>query len=152
MRNLSHLDPVEVARLTPARIVIDTRGQWDAAAWQAAGFTIYRLGDGPDSPERACMARIIRHRIDMDFYTRLVYLRRKPLIGKLAYYLLKLLGAEIPCSVPVGEGFELAHGGFWDGGAFQDDDRQAGKALPRCDAGAGGYLPACRASQNLKVL
>jgi serine O-acetyltransferase len=48
----------------------------------------------------------------MDFYTRLVYLRRKPLIGKLAYYLLKLLGAEIPCSVPVGDGFELAHGGF----------------------------------------
>ena len=48
----------------------------------------------------------------MDLYTRLVYLRRKPLIGKLAYYLLKLLGTEIPCSVPVGEGFELAHGGF----------------------------------------
>ncbi len=48
----------------------------------------------------------------MDLYTRLVYLRRKPLIGRLAYYLLKLLGAEIPCSVPVGEGFELAHGGF----------------------------------------
>jgi serine O-acetyltransferase len=48
----------------------------------------------------------------MDLYTRLVYLRAKPLIGKPAYYLLKLLGAEIPCSVPVGEGFELAHGGF----------------------------------------
>jgi serine O-acetyltransferase len=48
----------------------------------------------------------------MDFYTRLVYLRRKPFIGKPAYYLLKLLGAEIPCSVPLGEGFELAHGGF----------------------------------------
>ena len=48
----------------------------------------------------------------MDLYTRLVTLRRKPLVGKLAYYLLKLLGAEIPCSVPVGEGFELAHGGF----------------------------------------
>ena len=48
----------------------------------------------------------------MDLYTRLVYLRRKPLVGKLAYYLLKLLGAEIPCSVPVGACFELAHGGF----------------------------------------
>jgi UDP-N-acetyl-D-mannosaminuronic acid dehydrogenase len=42
----SRLDPSAVARLTPARIAIDTRGQWDAAAWQAAGFTIYRLGDG----------------------------------------------------------------------------------------------------------
>ena len=48
----------------------------------------------------------------MDIYTRLVYARRKPLIGSLAYYLLKLLGAEIPPSVLVGEGFELAHGGF----------------------------------------
>jgi serine O-acetyltransferase len=48
----------------------------------------------------------------MDFYTSLVYARTKPLVGKLAYYLLKLLGAEIPCSVPIGEGFELAHGGF----------------------------------------
>ena len=48
----------------------------------------------------------------MDFYTRLVTLRRNPLLGPLAYYLLKLLGAEIPSSVPVGEGFELAHGGF----------------------------------------
>jgi len=48
----------------------------------------------------------------MDIYSRLVYARRTPVIGRLAYYLLKLLGAEIPCSVPVGEGFELAHGGF----------------------------------------
>ena len=48
----------------------------------------------------------------MDIYTRLVYARQKPLIGRLAYYLLKLFGAEIPPSVPVGEGFELAHGGF----------------------------------------
>lgn len=48
----------------------------------------------------------------MDFYTWLVYARTKPIIGKLAYYLLKTLGAEIPCSVRIGEGFELAHGGF----------------------------------------
>jgi len=46
-----------------------------------------------------------------DFYTRLVYARQKPLIGKLAYYLLKLLGSEIPVSVPVGPGFILEHGG-----------------------------------------
>ena len=48
----------------------------------------------------------------MDGYTRLVYARQNPLFGKLAYYLLKLLGVEIPRSVPVGEGCTLEHGGF----------------------------------------
>ena len=48
----------------------------------------------------------------MDFITRLACLRQKPLIGKLAYYALKLLGVELPRSVPVGEGLEIAHGGF----------------------------------------
>jgi serine O-acetyltransferase len=47
-----------------------------------------------------------------DFYTRLVYARRLPLLGGLAYYILKLLGIEIPIRVSVGENFELAHGGF----------------------------------------
>jgi serine O-acetyltransferase len=47
-----------------------------------------------------------------DIYTRLVYARRSPLVGKLAYYLLKLLGVEIPRTVRIGPGFELAHGGF----------------------------------------
>jgi serine O-acetyltransferase len=47
-----------------------------------------------------------------DFYTSLVYARQKPLIGKLAYYLLKLLGAEIPVSVRIGKDFLLLHGGF----------------------------------------
>ena len=47
-----------------------------------------------------------------DFYARLVYARRMPLIGKLAYYLLKMLGVEIPASVEIGEGFYLVHGGF----------------------------------------
>jgi serine O-acetyltransferase len=46
-----------------------------------------------------------------DFYTRLVYARQKWPLKKLAYYLLKLLGAEIPISVPVGPGFILEHGG-----------------------------------------
>ncbi len=46
-----------------------------------------------------------------DFYTRLVYARTSPLVGKLAYYLLKLLGSEIPLSVPIGPGFLLEHGG-----------------------------------------
>jgi serine O-acetyltransferase len=48
----------------------------------------------------------------MDLYTSLVYARRKPVFGRLAYYALKLLGVEIPPSVQIGEGFELAHGGF----------------------------------------
>ncbi len=48
----------------------------------------------------------------MDFYTRLVYARRWPLVGRLAYYLLKLLGSEIPRGVEIGPGFTLVHGGF----------------------------------------
>jgi serine O-acetyltransferase len=48
----------------------------------------------------------------MDLYTWLVYARQRPVAGKLAYYALKLLGIELPCSVAVGEGLELAHGGF----------------------------------------
>ncbi len=47
-----------------------------------------------------------------DLPTFLVYARQWPLFGRLAYYALKLLGVEIPRSVPVGEAFELAHGGF----------------------------------------
>jgi len=47
-----------------------------------------------------------------DIYSRLVYARKIPLVGGLAYYLLKLLGIEIPGPVRVGEELELAHGGF----------------------------------------
>jgi serine O-acetyltransferase len=47
-----------------------------------------------------------------DFYTRLVYARNKPLLGKMAYLTLKILGIELPGSVLVGEDFEIAHGGF----------------------------------------
>jgi serine O-acetyltransferase len=47
-----------------------------------------------------------------DLYTQLVYARRLPLLGRMAYLALKLLGAEIPRSVAVGQDFELAHGGF----------------------------------------
>ncbi len=46
-----------------------------------------------------------------DFPTRLVYARQQPVFGSLAYYLLKILGVEIPRSVPIGADFELAHGG-----------------------------------------
>ncbi len=47
-----------------------------------------------------------------DLYSHLVYARNIPLIGSIAYYLLKLLGIEIPRPVKVGEELELAHGGF----------------------------------------
>ena len=46
-----------------------------------------------------------------DIYSRLVYARNIPLIGAIAYYLLKVLGLEIPRGVKVGEYLELAHGG-----------------------------------------
>jgi serine O-acetyltransferase len=47
-----------------------------------------------------------------DLYTSLVYARTWPVAGRIAYYMLKLLGAEIPPSVRIGQDFELAHGGF----------------------------------------
>lgn len=47
-----------------------------------------------------------------DLYTSLVYARNWPIVGRLAYYTLKLLGAEIPCSVQIGQDFILEHGGF----------------------------------------
>lgn len=47
-----------------------------------------------------------------DIYTSLVYARNWPVIGKLAYYALKLLGSEIPRSVTIGKDFQLEHGGF----------------------------------------
>jgi serine O-acetyltransferase len=47
-----------------------------------------------------------------DLFTALVYARNWPVLGRLAYYALKLCGVEIPRSVPIGVDFELAHGGF----------------------------------------
>ena len=41
-----NLDPREIAKQTPARIVLDTVNGWDSAAWKAAGFEFFRLGDG----------------------------------------------------------------------------------------------------------
>lgn len=54
---------------------------------------------------------IIRY-MARDLYSNLVYARSWPLLGRLAYYILKLLGVEIPRSVQIGRDFELAHGGF----------------------------------------
>lgn len=47
-----------------------------------------------------------------DIYSRLVYARRAPIIGRLAYFILKLMGIEIPLPVIIGDQLELAHGGF----------------------------------------
>lgn len=47
-----------------------------------------------------------------DLYTSLLYARQSRLVGWAAYYLLKLLGAEVPRSVELGEGCQLEHGGF----------------------------------------
>ncbi len=47
-----------------------------------------------------------------DFYSALVYAREVPALGALAYYLLKLMGVEIPRSVVFGKDFILVHGGF----------------------------------------
>lgn len=47
-----------------------------------------------------------------DFYTRLVYARNLPGLGRVAYLVLKLLGVEFPRSVLVGQDFLLEHGGF----------------------------------------
>ena len=48
----------------------------------------------------------------MDMYTRLLYAREWPVLGGLAYFMLKLLGAEVPRSVRFGAGCVLLHGGF----------------------------------------
>ena len=47
-----------------------------------------------------------------DLPSRLVYARNWPILGRLAYYALKLLGVEIPQTVRIGEDFTLVHGGF----------------------------------------
>lgn len=48
----------------------------------------------------------------MDMYTRLMYARQWPVLGGLAYFVLKLLGAEVPRGVHFGAGCLLLHGGF----------------------------------------
>ncbi|MBP1701694.1 MAG: hypothetical protein H6Q38_801 [Chloroflexi bacterium] len=47
-----------------------------------------------------------------DLTTALVYARHWPVLGRLAYLSLKLLGLEFPRGVPVGQDLEVAHGGF----------------------------------------
>jgi UDP-N-acetyl-D-mannosaminuronate dehydrogenase len=38
------LEPFEFARITPARIILDTVGAWEPEIWRAAGFETHRLG------------------------------------------------------------------------------------------------------------
>lgn len=47
-----------------------------------------------------------------NIYSRLVYARTWPFVGRVAYFLLKALGSEIPRSVQIGRNFHLVHGGF----------------------------------------
>ncbi len=47
-----------------------------------------------------------------DVYSALLYARRWPLLGPLGYFLLKLLGAEVPRSVKIGKNVILVHGAF----------------------------------------
>lgn len=47
-----------------------------------------------------------------NLYTRLVYARKWPVLGRVAYVLLKALGCEIPNSVKIGKNFHLVHGGI----------------------------------------
>lgn len=46
-----------------------------------------------------------------DLSTRLVYGRQNRYFGKIAYYLLKLLGVEVPLSVKIGKNLIIEHGG-----------------------------------------
>ena len=40
------LTPVEVAKLTTARVVLDTVNGWNSQAWKDAGFKVIKLGKG----------------------------------------------------------------------------------------------------------
>jgi len=51
-------------------------------------------------------------KVRKDMYSRLLYARRSRLLGRWAYLLLKLLGAEVPRSVEIGEDVLLVHGAF----------------------------------------
>lgn len=47
---LRELDAFQVARLTPARLVVDTVNAWPEEAWSAAGFRLARLGASTANP------------------------------------------------------------------------------------------------------
>lgn len=41
---LRGLKPEDVAQLTPARVIVDTVNGWATDAWQAAGFSVFKIG------------------------------------------------------------------------------------------------------------
>ena len=43
-KELCDLSPSKMSKITPARILIDTVNGWDRKEWEAAGFTIFKLG------------------------------------------------------------------------------------------------------------
>ena len=43
---LKEIDPDQLAKKTTARAALDTVNGWNKKKWQAAGFSIYKLGDG----------------------------------------------------------------------------------------------------------
>lgn len=44
--SFKNLDPAQVASITKSRTIFDTVNIWDPAHWEAAGFSIHRLGVG----------------------------------------------------------------------------------------------------------
>jgi UDP-N-acetyl-D-mannosaminuronic acid dehydrogenase len=49
--DLVHLDPLELAKITPARTVIDCTGAWPRPTWEAAGFEVWTIGVGKKNRE-----------------------------------------------------------------------------------------------------
>lgn len=43
---LKEIDPAEMAKITPARVVVDTVNGWSTELWEAAGFRMLRQGNG----------------------------------------------------------------------------------------------------------
>jgi serine O-acetyltransferase len=50
--------------------------------------------------------------MELDFKSILVAARTWPLTGRFSYWLLKVLGTEIPLSVKIGKNFQLENGGL----------------------------------------
>jgi len=50
---LVNLTPQEVSALTPARTIADAVNGFPAAAWEAAGFLVFRLGVGSGRKDRS---------------------------------------------------------------------------------------------------
>ncbi len=49
-RQFKELEPQAVSKLTHSRLVFDAVNAWSGPGWEKAGFAIYRLGNGKNSP------------------------------------------------------------------------------------------------------